>query len=214
MSATKLQIYNEALTEHLGERELASLTESREPRRVLDNIWDAGGVNYCLEKAQWSFGRRVLEITADTSVSPDFGHQFAFARPTDLARITKLCTDEFLRCPLLDYTYEGGYFFADIDIIYLEYVSTDTGFGGDMSRWPESFTRVVAAYLAYRACGRIKSTGASKDDLRKEFERLLADAASKDAMSTPTRFPPAGSWVSSRGGNGNGERGSRTTLMG
>ena len=35
---TQLFIYNEALG-HLGERVLASLTEGREPRRVLDSYW-------------------------------------------------------------------------------------------------------------------------------------------------------------------------------
>jgi hypothetical protein len=47
MSASKLKLYNDALG-ILGERRLASLTENREPRRVLDEVWDAGKgvVNY------------------------------------------------------------------------------------------------------------------------------------------------------------------------
>ena len=43
----KLTVYNETLG-LLGERKLASLTEQREPRRVLDGFWDQT-VAYCLD---------------------------------------------------------------------------------------------------------------------------------------------------------------------
>ena len=38
---TRLQLYNSALL-LLGERNLASLSENREPRRLLDHVWDTG----------------------------------------------------------------------------------------------------------------------------------------------------------------------------
>ena len=37
MAASKLSIYNQALG-HLGERRLATLSEPREPRRVLEGV--------------------------------------------------------------------------------------------------------------------------------------------------------------------------------
>jgi len=39
MSTSRLKLYNDALTA-CGESHLASLTEDREPRRLLDHVWD------------------------------------------------------------------------------------------------------------------------------------------------------------------------------
>ncbi len=44
---TKLQIFNGALR-MCGERKLASLSEDRQPRRLLDDEWADGAVDYCL----------------------------------------------------------------------------------------------------------------------------------------------------------------------
>ena len=55
--ATKLTLFREAIR-LLGERKLDSLTESFEPRRVMDDIYDGGGVRSCLEMGQWKFATR------------------------------------------------------------------------------------------------------------------------------------------------------------
>ena len=41
--ATRLQLYNRALR-IIQERKLSSLTEKREPRFLLDDVWEEGGV--------------------------------------------------------------------------------------------------------------------------------------------------------------------------
>lgn len=46
--ASKLTVYNGALLV-LGERKLASLSESTPSRRKLDTVWDDDGVKHCLE---------------------------------------------------------------------------------------------------------------------------------------------------------------------
>src|SRR5258708_823139 len=119
----KLSLYNGALTEFLGERKLANLTENREPRRVLDEIWDGGALRYCLEQGLWNFAMRTIQLTYSPSVEPDFGFRYAFDKPTDWVRTAALCVDEFFRCPLLQYNDEAGFWFADIDTIYVRYIS-------------------------------------------------------------------------------------------
>ena len=47
--ADKLSLFNGALL-ICGERFLSSLTENREPRHLLDNVWSNGGVKACLEQ--------------------------------------------------------------------------------------------------------------------------------------------------------------------
>jgi hypothetical protein len=199
MSTTKLALFNEALTMLLGERKLASLSENREPRRVLDDVWDQGAVKYCLEQGQWNFAMRTSRLPYSPSVTPSFGYRRGFEKPSDLARVSKLCSDEFLNSPITAYTEEAGFWFSDYDDLYISYVSNHADYGSDMSLWPETFVRYVASYLAFRAVRRIKQSGTSADDIEKEMTKHLLDARSKDALAGPTQFLPAGRWTTARG---------------
>lgn len=214
--ASKLGIYNKALTQHLGERKLASLAENREPRRVLDDIWDEGLVNACLEAGQWKFAKRTLKLTYNPDVTPAFGHAYAFDKPTDFVRLVGFYSDEFCQMPLLAYQEEAGQWFASLQDVYIEYVSNGAAYGNDLARWPESFTDYVAGSVALRATGRIQGNATDKDALTKEVEMLLKNSRSKDAMEGPTKFPPEGSWPSSRRGNTGPfrDRGNRNSLIG
>src|SRR5574343_760692 len=127
--ATKISLYNNALL-LLGERTLASLTESREVRRLLDKVWARPVVRECLEAGLWRFAMRTVELTYSPSVEPPFGYRYAFDRPSDLVRTAAVCQDEYLREPLLQYQIEGEYWYAELDTIYVRYVSDDDAYGG------------------------------------------------------------------------------------
>ena len=94
----QLKIYNAALG-HLGERKIASLTENREPRRVLDDFYN-DVVQYCLERGTWEFAARNVQIDASTSSSPPFGFTNAFVKPTDWVRTVLLSANECFDPPL------------------------------------------------------------------------------------------------------------------
>jgi hypothetical protein len=66
LATTKLSLYNGALRE-LGSRKLSSLSENRESRRVLDDIWDGGFRDEILESGLWTFAVRSIEIDRDSS---------------------------------------------------------------------------------------------------------------------------------------------------
>ena len=214
MATTRLKLYNGALR-LLGERKLASLSENREPRRLLDEAWDAGtadgAVRHCLELGQWTFATRAIELTYSPSVSPDFGYRYAFDKPTDFIRTTALCRDEYFRIPLLEYSDEAGFWFADLQTIYVRYMSSDASYGGDLSMWPESFSKLVEAYLAVEICEPLTQSETKLKKVEKTFSDALKFARSLDAMNKPSVIPPQGSWVSARGGN---YRGSRSETLG
>jgi len=212
--ATKLGIFNKALTQHLGERKLASLTENREPRRVLDDIWDEGLVKACLEAGQWKFAKRTLKLTYNPDVTPAFGHKYAFDKPTDFVRLAGFYSDEFCQAPLLAYQEEAGQWFASLQDIYVEYISNGTSYGNDLSNWPESFADYVAGSAALRASGRIQGNATDKGDLKKAVDMLLANSLSKDAMEGPTKFMPEGGWASARRGNRSGTDRAGSSLLG
>jgi hypothetical protein len=193
----KLSLYNGALR-LLGERKLASLTEAREPRRILDSIWDGGAVNFCLEQGQWNFAIRTYELDYNSAIAPTFGYIRGFTVPSDSIRTVGVCSDPYFRVPLLQYTEEAGIIYCDLDKIYLRFVSNDTSYGNDYSLWPETFKRYVESYMALEACESITGSAGKYDKLFSITRKRLTDAKAKDAMKDPTAFPPMGTWAKSR----------------
>lgn len=213
--ATRLGLYNAALLE-IGERGLSSLTEDREPRRVLDTVWNDSAIRYCLSKGQWKFATRSVRLEPSTSIAPGFGYQNAYPLPSDFVRTTAVFADEYGNVPLTAYRQEARHIFADIYPIYVSYVSDDDTYGGDLASWPEEFARFVTVYLASRIVWRITQNQSKTDDLRKLMRFLEREAKSSDAMEDPTKFPPLGSFERARLGRTSGrrDRGSRSTLTG
>lgn len=213
MAATQLGLYNEALR-IIGERRLANLTENREPRRVLDDIWNDEAREYCLEQGQWNFAMRAVQITASATV-PAFGFQYAFDKPNDFVRTAGVCEDEDFKRPLLNTLEEVGFWFANITPIYIRYISKDNNYGLDFQRWPQSFTKFVAAYLASEAAFTLTQSADKQKLALAIMDHRLKIARSIDAMADATAFPPEGNWNASRRSTaGRRDRGNRGQLIG
>jgi hypothetical protein len=212
--ANKLAIYNGALL-FIGERKLVGLTDSNEPRRLLDGIYDRGGINTALEKGQWNFAMRSAKLEYAPSITPAFGYERAFEKPSDFVRLCALCADEFFTVPLLQYSDEAGLWFASEDEIYIKYVSDDSSYGKDFSLWPESFIRFVESYFGSQISFKLTQNRDKSDDLKLDSKKLLMEASSIDAMNDPTAFRPPGRWRNSRGrGLRNRDNGHRSRLLG
>lgn len=213
MATTQLALYNMALR-LIGERRLASLAEAREPRRVLDDIWNDGAVDFCLEQGQWNFAIRAVSITPSTT-EPEFGYVHAFDKPNDLIRTVGIAEDEFFNTPLTRVMEEVGFWFADINPIYVRYVSNAASYGNDMTRWPQTFVKFVAAYLASEAVLTLTQSDEKHKMMLALYNQRLTDARSKDAMSEATQFSPQGGWSSARHGHhSRRDRGNRGSLIG
>lgn len=197
----KLDVYNGALR-RLGSRRLASLSESREPRRVLDDIWNGGAlVDYALERGEWNFALRSVQGAYNASITPEFGFRRAFDKPDDFRRLASLSADEYFRIPLTaeGYSDEGGYWLSDHDTIYIRYVSSHDNYGYDSSRWTESFRYYLETCMAFEACERLTNSRSKLADIAADMRRYLSEAKSTDAMQEGVKFRPAGAWVQSRG---------------
>ena len=198
--ADQLNLYNEALTTFLGERELATLEEARGPRFQLDGVWDRGFIDSLLEQGQWNFAMRTMKLDFSNSIEPAFGYQRAFEKPDDLVLITSIGSDEYFGQPLLQYQDEAAFWFCDLESIYIRYVSNDAEYGNDLGNWPPSFERWAAGVLAERSTQLITQNKINPEKLAKAVNKLAMKAKSVDAMKNPTTFPPDGRWVSSRSG--------------
>lgn len=202
---SKLEVYNLALAT-LGQRELQSLSDPTESRRVLDRLWDAGLVNKCLEEFVWHFATRTVQVTSDPP-NPSFGYTFRFIKPNDWIKTSRISTNERFD-PLLDqYADEAQSWYADVDPLYIQYVSNHPSYGGNMSAWPESFNNYVAVHLAVLASTRLLGIQVSQTVLRgqnglyQQEKAALKKAKSKDSAGQPPSFPPVGTWVQSRRGD-------------
>ena len=214
--ATKLQLYNTALR-YCKSRSLSSLTESREGRRLLDDVYATDGIGTCLEEAMWRFATRGVRLDYDTSVTREFGHLRAFTKPTDWVKTVAMCSDEYFKVPLLNYHHEVGYWYTDLDQIFVRYVSNGVNFGKDIGSWPGSFFEYVSAHFANEIVDKL-SGGDTKTVQRVMgiYDAKKGAAKAKDAWNQPTAIPPPGNWTSSRrrGARVNNDGGNRGSLIG
>jgi hypothetical protein len=221
LGTTRLQIYNNALT-ICGQAGLSSLSEENKARRLLDRAWDANGVRYCLEQGQWQFAMRTQRIDYDPSTEPPFGYSRAFNKPDDWVLTSAFCSDEFFRSPITAYADELDFWYADVDEVYVKFVSDDDDYGSDLSIWPATFCDYVDAYFASKVILDLTSDkqriqfllGASGKTDGGELGRRLKIAKNRAAMTQPAQVPAQGSWTRARGGGSRGDRGPSSTLIG
>lgn len=195
----QLQIYNGALR-ILKERKLATLAENREPRRLLDDVWSDNYLGTVLEQASWVFATRSVKADYSPSVEPPFGLQYAFDKPSDWVRTVGISSDDRFRQPLLAVQDEAGFWFADIQTIYVRFVSSANNYGGDFSLWPFSFVRYVEHYFAWQIAPRLLKTDNDAKEVERKMNKALAEAKGKDALNDGAQALPAGSWTRSRFG--------------
>lgn len=209
-SGDKLAIYNGALL-RLGERRLASLTEARKPRRVLDDIWgsDNNAVRYILERGEWNFAIKAAESVYTPSVEPDFGFQRAHTKPDDFVRLAAISDEAYFVNSLGAHQYsdEVGYWFTDLDTLFVKYVSDASDYGLDSAAWPEAFRNALEAYLAERAAPAITNSEQRKQSAMQDRKEALVEAKSGDAMNEGYKLLRGGTWSRARGRSWQGEQG-------
>lgn len=208
MATDRLKLYNGAclLLGELGLNTTTGLTENREIRSLLDAVWDDGGVRFCLEQGQWHFAMRTSRFDYDSSVTTQFGFTRAFAKPPDWVSTSGMFSEDHLQNPLLQYADEAGYWYADVDEIYVRYISDDSAYGTNYANWPASFADYVKAYFAGRIVHRIPSASGKIEFLlgptgrpdRGWVNHCLNIAKNKAAMALPTTFPSRGTWAAAR----------------
>ncbi len=195
----KLSRYNGALR-ICGDRSLASLTENRESRRLLDAVWNDGAVRACLAKGNWQWATRTQQINYDSSYDPDFGYRYAFPYPSDCVRTVAISDDEYFSEGMTQFVDERKIWFADVDKIYVKFVSDDSSYGGDLSLWPESFNDLIDSYLAMNIISKLTGIVTSVESVKDTYKKALSEAQGLDGLNRPTTFPSRGNWNRARNG--------------
>ena len=205
----------------LGERRLASLSENVEVRYLLDEVWNDAGVRFCLEAAQWHFAMRASRLDYNPSITPDWGYQRVFDKPTDWVITSGVFEDAYMRTPLTQYADEIMYWFCDRDEIFVKYISDDVTYGMDFAKWPGTFIDFVKAYFASRIVRKVPGGADKIDDITHPktgvLARALMIAKNKAAMTQPATFPSRGTWAAARhrgAGGGWNDGGNQNQLIG
>lgn len=196
--ATKLALYCQALG-HLKEAKIASLAEATERRYVLDDYYDDAQL-WCLRAGYWNFAIRTVSIDASDTLEVSFGFQNAFEKPEDWVKTYRLSASETFAVPMFgdELAEEAGVWYANIDPLYVQYVSSSTSYGLDLSLWTPDFQLFFTLHLAWLANNRITKSDALWETLRKERDKQKRRAQATEAMDQTIGVKPSGSWVRSR----------------
>lgn len=180
---TKLGIYNDALI-LLGERALASDTEDREPRYDLDNLYDEGGVDYCLETVKPRFATKIFKFT---SVTPTLITEYTWQSPipSDFNAMVGLFADGKLEQPIEKFYREENVILSDFQDPYLRYILDFTTLG--LTNFTHSFARVVSAYFARELA--VKYDPDSYGDIALELQERIKLADSIEKANEPEHGP-------------------------
>jgi hypothetical protein len=198
--ASKLGLYNSALR-LLGSQRITALTDAAEGRYYLDDCYDEV-LAECLESGQWNFATKTLEIESSTSIDPTFGYEYAFQKPTDLARLCAISSSDQLWPPLDRYADEVGYWWADVDPLYVSFVSNAIDYGNDLALWPATYSKYVYTTLAERICMSVTQSDNKLSEIIGRVKQAKIEARSNDAMGQPAPVVSTGSWVDARQGGG------------
>ena len=197
---TELALKNLALGTFIGTERLTTLTDDVPARYALDAIY-AGVLQLMLKRGIWLFALKAAELTKEVT-APTFHRQHAYAKPDDFVRLARIGVDARMDVELMNYRQDGDFFYADQDPIFMQYVSNDEDYGGDLSRYPEAYTQAVAAELAYQSLLPINKDRGDRADLYKIKAQALDLSRRQDAVDEPVKSQPSGRLVRSRIGYG------------
>lgn len=195
--ADKLAIYRGALRLLGDGHSLSSLSEVGPAREALDQAWD-GAVAYLLAKGLWNFAMRTVMVEADPSASTAFGYDYVFAKPDDWVRTAAIGDDGEFRTPTFRYDDVTDYWLADIDTLYIKYVSNDDAYGLNIGAWRQPFAKTLEAYLAFECGLPISSDRGNRNDLYSLFKSRLKEAKTLDAVDERVQTRPMSRLVASR----------------
>lgn len=202
--ADKLQVWKQALV-HLEKATITTLTDDVEAVYTFGSAW-AGVVEEAFNSGDWNFAKKTAALDLNDAVTPSAGWQYAFDYPNDWMRTIAVNGAPEFRTPFRDYLDEGGYMHANLETLYLRYISSARSADDQISHWPTMFWRYVALKLAFDTCGRLTSGDTLEQKIEKRMMLALRQAKSVDARNENNKVIAPGSWLRARTGGGLGGR--------
>jgi len=173
--ADLLDLYNATLTE-LGQEILSAVTEDTPRQRALSAQWDR--VRRAeLRRHGWKCALARRAIAADAT-APAFGWSYAYSVPSDFLRAWRIGELPDFR---IKYALEGRKLLTDESApLYLQYVKDlET-----VSEFDALLFDALVYRLAHACCFKITEKLDLRDELRKEYQKRIAEARTTSAMES------------------------------
>lgn len=202
---TILGIWNDALR-MIGEHRLTSLTEDTEARYVLENAWEDAKM-YVFTEGLWNFATKTELIEPDPGQTAIPGFSYTYAKPLYWLRTIAVSQTSRFDTEAI-YRDENGRIYANVDKLYIRFISYEHSADEQVPNWPPAFSRMMSAYLASVCAARISGSKSDAEALRLLYKDALASAKNKDALDQAQMFPSPGNWIRAmRGSTSRWDRG-------
>jgi len=195
----KKGLYNAALLK-IKQRRINALTDNVPSRLEIDAVYN-DVLAYMLEQGLWNFAQRTISLEPSVDIETEFGFRNAFEVPDDFVRLISISSNPYLWPPMVagQYWFEGGVWEADCNPLFVSYVSDDTSFGSDLSKWSTTYADAVAFEIAVRVAPQLTNMSATEFDLlQKNALKALRRSRTLDSLNQANQEPPPGKLTMSR----------------
>lgn len=182
--ATKAGLFNHALIE-LGHRVLQDTGEAVEAGRILNTIYD-DVVKQCIANGPWHFAMETSQPSSG-GATPTLGYDHVYTKPSTWIATESIATvNTKFATPVLSYYEDRDYWAADTGHIDVRYVSSDTGAGFEIAKWPPLFTRYVELELAFQTAPKLtQATQEMRERLGRDRDQALGVALDRERFVPP-----------------------------
>lgn len=186
----KTKIGNRALLK-LGQPRVSNFeTDTTTAGITINGMWD-NVRDALLQSYPWNFAIK-RAILAPDGDDPEFGWGYQYTQSSDSLAILEVTDADAFP---VDYTIEAGKILTNEGTaLYVRYMSRITEVGMFSALFAEAF----ASRLAYEGCERITQNATKKELLLKEFDYLIQQAYTADAIETPPSELPEDTWIDAR----------------
>lgn len=186
--ADKLGLYNGALR-LVKERRLAALTDDIPARYHLDDVY-TDALAHVLEMGQWAHASASETVTGTASANR--GYSYRFEKPSGYVRLISISASSSYYPPLEAFAEDNTYWFSNSSTIYITYVSSGATYGGDLTKWPQTYAKVVEAYLANEIAPHLTKADAIMGRVGETLDDALKMALAKDTINRTSRVLSTG----------------------
>lgn len=155
-----------------------------------------------LRSHTWRFATKLSKL-ARLATAPVFGHDYAYALPSDWLRTIRV-SDNDAGVGATHYQEAeiagGGALMSSAEALYLEYVYTLA----DTNRMSAGFVKALSTALARDMAVGVANSNTLYENLSVQAATDLRRAKSTDSLGSPLQQRPQGSWITERFGLSSG----------
>ena len=191
--ASDVGIVNEALR-LIGETTIIALTDDNKAARIASDTYEEHR-DYVTDLHPWTFAMKRVSLAADVA-TPDWEFASQYSLPSDcLSPYRVNGEDEYSG----KWRVEGRKIVSDLSApLQLLYIARIT----DADAMTPRFREVLAAYLAYKWCIAFTDGRDRQEQLKKDYEEILAVARSRDSQEGTREPMQSDTWITARLGPG------------